>query len=62
MTHQVDIKFQSTEGTQNLYDLRTKGDIGDKMAIHNVQMQPVSPTFTGANSFGSKLGEVRCKQ
>jgi hypothetical protein len=41
--------------------VRTKGDIGDKVTIHNIAVQPISPTLLGPLRVPREIAKIAGK-
>ncbi len=62
-THEMNIKKKiGGQRTDGFYHLRAKGNIGNKMAVHDVEMQPISLGMSRSGGSFSKGGVVGCKQ
>ena len=56
--HQVDIKRQTDAFFDRGRHARSEADIGDKMAIHDVQVKPVGPGQLGPPGLLGKMPEI----
>ncbi len=60
--HQVDIKKHFGQRPDETDDSWSKGNIGDKMAVHDVEVQPLRAGTVGPFDFPAKTGVVGGEQ
>ena len=56
--HQVDVEGQPRVAAQAGDDRRAEADVGDEMAIHDIEMQPVGARLLDGADLLGKAGEV----
>src|SRR5689334_20647376 len=60
--HQVHVERQSAVRAQALQDWRTKADVRDEVAVHDVEMQPVGSSRFDRCNFLVQTREIRSQQ
>lgn len=60
--HQVDVEEESREGADGADDGGAEGDIGNEVAVHDVEVEPVGAGARGAGDFAVESGEIGCEQ
>ena len=59
--HQMNIKHTVKILADTFHDRRTKGDVGDKMSVHDVDMQPWCTCLLHLLCLLAQLGKIRRK-
>ncbi len=59
LDHEMNIERELRQLAHRGDDRGPKGNVIHEMAIHDVEMHPVSARFFGAPDFGGELGEIR---
>ncbi len=57
--HQMDVKGQAAQRAKGLDDGGAEGNVGHKMAVHDVEVKPVGAGAVDAGGFGAEAGEIR---
>ena len=60
--HQMDVKGFFAERAQPLDDGSAKGEIGNKVRVHHVEVHPIRACLVHPFDFRTHLGEVTGKQ
>src|SRR5580658_1868394 len=57
--HEVRFEWQSSDSPYRSYNRSSHGDVGNKMAIHHVDVYPISSGTLGVAYLGAESGEIR---
>ena len=60
--HQVDVEGQADMGLKCLHHIRTDGDVGHEMAVHDINMQPVGTCDFQCPCFFAKPRKIGSQQ
>jgi hypothetical protein len=61
LDHQVDVERQVRASADGFYDAWTNADVGDKVTVHHIDVDPVSAGGLGGANFFTQPGKIRGK-